>query len=81
MSYENLMSKFTSISDGKLRESVKNMSLDELKYILNRYCGPHNMLLRIKKFNSLSSSELSRIIHDEIASREIDAMLSTDNTN
>lgn len=34
-------------------EVIKNMTSEELSYTLGRYCGPYNIHLALKKYNTI----------------------------
>jgi len=58
----------------KIKKILETMSLEELSWVLGRYCGPHNTLLAIRKF----SEPIDRSwVEEEIIERHL---LDTDNT-
>ncbi len=58
-----------------LREQITKSSLDELGYLLGRYCGPHNVLLRAKVYEYEAAEKITDMVALEIAARQIDDML------
>jgi hypothetical protein len=62
----------------QLKRELANTPLEDLSYILGRYCGPHNVLLAEKKYGHELAKKLQRIVSDEIASRSIEEFLLTD---
>lgn len=51
-----------------IRALLQAMPLNELEWVLNRYCGPHNMILSMKKFNC----ELQKAwVEEEIIDRHL----------
>lgn len=59
-----------------LREFVAKATPDELSYLLGRYGGPHNMLLREKEFTYEASKALQRMIAMKMAGDAFDELLS-----
>lgn len=59
-----------------LRLMIEKASPEELSYLLGRYGGPHNVLLREKIFDYEASKALHRLIADKVANAEIDKILS-----
>lgn len=63
------------ISLKELKDAIHDSSLNELGYLLGRYCGPYNMLFRSKIYSFDASKHMTRLIELEIVAREIDNML------
>lgn len=62
----------------KLKEEIKLASLDDLSYLLGRYCGPRNLLLRERKYDIDACKNIHRLILEEVAYREMDEILLSD---
>ena len=58
----------------KARAYLLNASLEELSYILGRYCGPSNQILSEKKFGYIMPKDL---VERELADRSIEEYLFT----
>jgi hypothetical protein len=58
-----------------IHDFVRTLTLEELNFVLNRYCGPHNLLLREKIFGRCSNKDLQRLINNEIADRMLGDIL------
>lgn len=58
----------------KAREFLRTVSLEELSYILGRYCGPSNIILSEKKFGYTMPQDL---VMREIAERSLEEHLLT----
>lgn len=63
------------ISLQELRTQIAQSSLNELSYLLGRYCGPHNIVLREKVYTYDAARKITDMVALEIASREIDNFL------
>jgi hypothetical protein len=66
------------ISLQDLKYQVKMSTLDELGYLLGRYCGPHNVILCAKMYDRDACKEIQRIVADEILMRQMDDILLSD---
>jgi hypothetical protein len=64
----------------KLMQELRLSTLGELQYLLERYCGPHKVLLAEKKYGYQLAPQLQRLINDEIALREFDNFLVSDDS-
>lgn len=64
------------ISLKELQDFVTTASPDDLAYLLGRYGGPHNLILREKKFEYEAAKKLTYLINMKYAEREIDSILS-----
>lgn len=62
----------------KLKSELRSASLDDLNYILGRYCGPYNKLLREKKYGHLMAKKLHKLVDEELFYRSLDNMLLKD---
>ena len=69
------MDQKSKISLEQLKESLIKFSSEELSYILGRYCGPHNILMREKAYEYEAAKRLTQLVNRELASRAIDCML------
>jgi hypothetical protein len=56
----------------KVREFLATQSLEELSYILGRYCGPSNQFLSDKKFGYSMPKDL---VEQELATRSMEQYL------
>lgn len=56
----------------KIREFLATQSLEELSYILGRYCGPSNKFLSDKKFGYSMPKDL---VEQELATRSMEQFL------
>ena len=56
----------------KVREFLSSQSLDELSYILGRYCGPSNQILSDKKFGYTMPKDL---VEAELITRSMEESL------
>lgn len=56
----------------KTRQILLEKTIDELSYILGRYCGPHNIILCEKKFGFVLSE---KIVKQMIVGASIDEWL------
>jgi len=54
---------------------IKDLSVEEMLFIIGRYCGPHNSLLCEKKYNCILSKE---VIEKYIGDKLMDDLLSSD---
>jgi len=56
----------------KIREYLNTLPLEELSYLLGRYCGPHNQILSEKKFGYIMPKSL---VEQELATRSMERTL------
>lgn len=73
------ISNYKSYSREEMIKEFKLMTIDDLNYLLNRYGGPHNILIREKVFNYSVSSVLTKLLNDEIYYRSLEEILLSDN--
>lgn len=59
----------------ELREMVMKATPDELSYLLGRYSGPHNLILREKEFTYEASKALQRMVTNKMANDAMDELL------
>ena len=59
----------------KLKETIAKSSTAELGYLLGVYGGPNKVLLREKVYTHEAARALTDLVAHEIASREMDALL------
>lgn len=64
------------ITLAELKQFLLNAKAEDLSYIMGRYGGPHNALLRNKKFEYDAARVLTRLVTDSALSLEIDKLLS-----
>lgn len=57
------------------KEEIRKASNDELGYILGRYCGPGNQLMRERKYQYEAAKILTQLVQRELGNRAVDAML------
>ena len=62
----------------EFKQELANMPLDDISYILGRYCGPYNKLLAEKKYGHEISKQITRLVNEELFSRSVDEMLLSD---
>ena len=62
----------------KLKSELRAASLDELNYILGRYCGPYNRILREKKCGHNMAKKLHKLVDEELFYRSLDSLLLKD---
>lgn len=67
--YLNAMSSYY---DEKTKELIKNISTDELEFMMNRYCGPSNKILSEKYFGFPISK---KIVKEELDNRYLEKFL------
>lgn len=63
------------ISLQELREYLKTATPDNISYLLGRYGGPSNLILREKKFEYEAAKQLQYLIAMKTADQELDAIL------
>lgn len=61
-----------------LMQEVRSATDSELSYMLGRYCGPHNTLIREKNYSYEACKSIQRIIYDELAVRAFDNIFHSD---
>lgn len=69
------MGQTSKITLQQLKEDIIKASLGELGYLLGRYGGPHNVLLREKIYEYEAAKHITDLVAMEIAKRQMDNML------
>ena len=63
----------------ELMHEIEFSTPDELAYLLSRYCGPHNLLLREKKYSYDACRQITRLVKEEITYRAFEEIILSDN--
>lgn len=65
--------KLLSLED--LEEEISKSSLNDLKYIQARYCGPNNILMRCRRYDYIASSKITKLISEAVFYKELEETL------